>query len=581
MRHRQTDLLLCGVLGIHNAGDLAGADDQDPIAEFEKNIQILADENNGSPQSFLFIQQIVDREGGIDVKPSHGIRRHQHRRCRRNLTADQDLLYITAGQTAHGRLRVRGHNLKIMDDRLRKPAGVISVQENARALAVAPEHHIVDDVHVADKPHAETILRDKRQTHAEGTDLHRVLADQVLDGVGLRIVIENTALGHLLQSGDRLEKLPLAAPRNTRDAEYLAAARHEIDILEHRIPFAVHDTQIDHFQPVDRVSDLASLDIQTDLLADHHLRQFRDAGLRCLNGADIPALAEHGNLLGERHNLIQLVRDDNDGFAVVAHTPKDREQLLGLLRSQHSRRLVKDQNIRTAVQNLDDLDRLLLRHGHVVNLLVRVKFETVAHADLTHALRVRFDVVAALILETEDDIFRRGKYIHQFEMLVDHADPMGKCIARRADGNPLAVHVDPSAVRIVNSGDHVHERRLAAAVLTENGEDLASLHAEAHVVVGDHLAERLGDADELDRRSVGLVHMLTEFCSSDCCFDQVSRLLRFCTVVFVHRLPPETTSAGHYGPAEKLGSMRSRRTVYVFSKERRSPANPLATHQSP
>ena len=217
------------------------------------------------------------------------------------------------------------------------------------------------------------------------------------------------------------------------------------------------------------------------------------------------------------------MRDDNDGLSVIAHASQHGEQLLRLLRRQHGRRLIKDQDVRTAVQYLDDLHGLLLRHRHVVDLLVRINVETVALADLAHALRVRAQIKAALVLEAEDYVFRRRENIHQLKMLVDHSDPVGKCVARGADVNPLSVDEDRTPVRIVNAGDHIHQRRLAAAVLSENGEDLAPFHPEGYVLVGDHAAEGLRYAPQL-------------YCGCAVC---------------AHAFPPKTNSAGRYGPAER------------------------------
>ena len=70
----------------------------------------------------------------------------------------------------------------------------------------------------------------------------------------------------------------------------------------------------------------------------------------------------------------------------VLHVAHDLEELVGLLRGQNGGGLVEDQNIRAAIKHLDDLDGLLLRNGHVVNLLVGVDVEAVFVADLLDLL---------------------------------------------------------------------------------------------------------------------------------------------------------------------------------------------------
>ena len=48
------------------------------------------------------------------------------------------------------------------------------------------------------------------------------------------------------------------------------------------------------------------------------------------------------------------------------------EEPVGLLGGQHGGGLIQDQDVGAPVEDLDDLHRLLLRHGHVVDLLVGV-----------------------------------------------------------------------------------------------------------------------------------------------------------------------------------------------------------------
>src|SRR6266511_2703019 len=74
---------------------------------------------------------------------------------------------------------------------------------------------------------------------------------------------------------------------------------------------------------------------------------------------------QDGHAIGDSLHLVQLVRDENHRSAVRGHCPDRLEQGTGLLRRQHRRRLVKDEDARFPVEGLQDLDPLLLAHGQL------------------------------------------------------------------------------------------------------------------------------------------------------------------------------------------------------------------------
>ena len=232
-------------------------------------------------------------------------------------------------------------------------------------------------------------------------------------------------------------------------------------------------------------------------MTDHHVRHFLRVGVLGEHVAHELAVAQHGHAVAERLDLVHLVRDDDDGLAVVAHAAQDGEELVRLLRGEHGGRLVEDEDVRTAVERLDDLDRLLLGHGHIVDLLVRVEVEAVALADAADARGRGLEI--ELFIEAERDVLSGGEDVDQLEVLVDHADAVAVGIARGADDDLLAVDEDLSLVGEVNAREHVHERGLAAAVFAEQRQDLAPVDIEPDAVIGDDGAEALGDVAHFDR----------------------------------------------------------------------------------
>ena len=158
--------------------------------------------------------------------------------------------------------------------------------------------------------------------------------------------------------------------------------------------------------------------------------------------------------------------DDYYRLAVVAHTAKHGKKLLCLLRGKHRSRLVKNKYIRSAVQHLYYLDRLLFRNRHFIYFFIRVYVEAVFFAYFLNPRRYLFNIVASFFLKTEHYVFRRGKHVYKLKVLVYHTDLIVKRVLRGAYNRLHAVYKYLPLVRIIYSRKHIHKRGLAAAVFT-------------------------------------------------------------------------------------------------------------------
>ena len=96
------------------------------------------------------------------------------------------------------------------------------------------------------------------------------------------------------------------------------------------------------------------------------------------------------------------------------------EQLLGLLRGEHRRRLVEDDDVGIAAQALDDLDPLAQPGGEVADEGVGIEAEPVALADLADEVAGRAAVEPAAL--AEGDVLPHAELVDEAEVLVDHAD---------------------------------------------------------------------------------------------------------------------------------------------------------------
>ena len=128
------------------------------------------------------------------------------------------------------------------------------------------------------------------------------------------------------------------------------------------------------------------LDAQEHVAADHQPRELR---LRRACGGqrlDLLAAAQHGDAVGDLQHLVELVADEDDRHALAHEVLEDAEELERLLRREHGGRLVEDEDVRAAVERLEDLDALLLADGDVLDARVGIDREVERLGELLHAL---------------------------------------------------------------------------------------------------------------------------------------------------------------------------------------------------
>ena len=240
--------------------------------------------------------------------------------------------------------------------------------------------------------------------------------------------------------------------------------------------------------------------------ADHHLGHLVGVGVGGGHGVDHLAVAEHGDPVGDLEHLVERVGDEDDRLAVGLELAHVVEQLLDLLGDEHGRRLVQDQDVRAPVEELEDLDPLLLADADVLDPGVGVQRGAEPAGQLPHPALGRVPVEPAAApagLGAEHDVLGHGEVVDQHEVLVDHADAQLDGLAGRVDDLGLAPDQDLALVGLLQAVEHLHQGRLAGAVLADQGVDLALGHLQVDLVVGDHPGVAAGDAAALDGRRPG------------------------------------------------------------------------------
>ena len=321
--------------------------------------------------------------------------------------------------------------------------------------------------------------------------------------------------GRLAQPDDRLDQLVLAVAGDARDAEDLPGPDLEVDAVDDFVAAVVADRQPAHVEGRSGRVRFAAIDGQRHLAADHQLGEVFLVRLGWDALADDLAAPDDRDPVRDLEDLVQLVADEDDAVALGRQAPQDLEDLLRLLRRQHRGRFVEDEDLRVAVERLQDLDPLLPADRQRADLDLRVDFEAEPATEVDDAL------VGLLAIEetaadggllAEDDVLGDAQDRDEHEVLMDHADPAADRVRRPGQVDLGAVDEDLALVRAREPVEDVHQGRLARAVLAEQRVDLTRADVQVDRLVGDDARIALGDAPHLESGGANLLGLRRHRC---------------------------------------------------------------------
>ena len=283
----------------------------------------------------------------------------------------------------------------------------------------------------------------------------------------------------LAHAGDGFQQFALAVAGDAGDADDLARTNREGDIGDPQHAARIDDGEVVDLEQRRAGSLLGLLDTQEHAPSHHQLGQFRRRGVGRLEGRHHLAAAHDRDAIGDRHDLAQLVGDENDGLALLLERAKQLEQRIGLGRREHGGGLVEDEDVRAAIERFQDLDALLQADGEIADDRIRVDLEPVILCQPRELrARLRFaDAQHGAAFGAEHDVLDDGEGLDEHEVLVHHADAGMDGIVRRADGNRLAVDTDLAGIGLVEAVQDRHQRRFAGAVLADDAVDRPALDA--------------------------------------------------------------------------------------------------------
>ena len=163
------------------------------------------------------------------------------------------------------------------------------------------------------------------------------------------------------------------------------------------------------------------------------------------------------------------MRDQDDRFTLADQVTHDPDQILNLLRRQHGGRLVKNEHLGVTIEHFQNFDALLHADRDVLNLGVRLDIEPVLLGQRLDALRSALQAKhdAGLRLHAQNNVFGHREVVHQFEVLVHHADPQLVGDIGVVNAHFFATDLDVPCVRLIQTEQNAHQCRLSGTVLAE------------------------------------------------------------------------------------------------------------------
>ncbi|MNV49531.1 hypothetical protein D3C71_1414890 [compost metagenome] len=239
-----------------------------------------------------------------------------------------------------------------------------------------------------------------------------------------------------------------AGPHQPGDAEDLAPFHAERDIVEPvRTPQSFHPQ---HF--------LADIVVEFR----EHLGQFAPYhhGDQRLFGqvfgfiaGNKGAVTEDAHLIGNGENLVHLVADINNAFALVTQFANDGEQMHHLAFGQRRGGFVHDQHVRVVGNRLGDLHHLLISDAQFTDQRLRLELDVQPRQQLAGFLVQLIMIHKAQLcrLTPQPNVFRHRHIRHQVEFLVNHGNPRMQRLQRVAEGHRLAFYFYGAFIRVINT----------------------------------------------------------------------------------------------------------------------------------
>ena len=356
------------------------------------------------------------------------------------------------------------------------------------------ERDVLGDLHIHEQTFFAPVLGDEGDPPANAA-ARRVALDRLAakpDFAGVERI----------QTEENAGEFRAAGPHETEQAKDLAAVQGEVDVLDDALGAEVARGKQDGRLRCRCAFRVKLLDSAADHQRDHAADVEFPAGAESRQ----LAVAKHRDVVGHAHDVAENMRNVDHRLAGLAQPLDQAEQPFRFARGQRRGRLVEYDDWGVELQRLGDLDQLAFARRQPLDQRFRSKVEIDLRQKIARAGTHGGPIDQSERSETaareavDEDVLGDREIAEEIELLVDEGDACAAGVRRglRRVGQPVEDHA--AAVRPDDTADHVHQRALAGAVLTDQADDAAAAESQADVAQRMDAEECLGDA--LQRKDV-------------------------------------------------------------------------------
>ena len=326
------------------------AQHDDPVAVGGDLLELRGDDEKGKPVLAQALDQADDLGMGADVDAAGRLVENEEARLGGKPAREQRLLLIAAGEKADGLFRIRRADVEELDEAvgdLVLPAP--REQAQPAALRLERQDDVLPHRQFRDDAFRLAILGREPEPQARGIprrgDAHGLAVDEGLPAIGA------------LDAEDELGRLGAAGAEKAREPHHLAGTDRQIERLQEAALAVILER--DERLAGDGVALVAVQRLRREFAAEHHRHELdaRQFGNRAR--ADEAPVAQHGDPVADRIDLIEEMGDEDDADAAALEIPQDLEKRLDLVRVEARRRLVEDQHLGREIDGARDGDDLL------------------------------------------------------------------------------------------------------------------------------------------------------------------------------------------------------------------------------